>query len=143
MWLLFLQLLFLPETFADIGNAAERRLVLGRELIFVFGAGRGVIRPASGNAHLVDQRSGRRFVSQKMQAYTGCQKGLPKGRAQKRRFQGVMRTWINILGRRTTQEPGFPRRNRNSFFPRSGKNSNPQLSRFGNIFWQSVYVYGG
>ena len=41
MGLLLQRLQLLPETFADIGNAAERCLVHRREVVFAFGAWRG------------------------------------------------------------------------------------------------------
>jgi len=52
------RLLFLPETFTDIGNAAERRLVLGREVVFALGVVGIASRFADVNVHLVGPKIG-------------------------------------------------------------------------------------
>ncbi len=58
LFLLILQLLILPETFADIGNAAERRAVRECEVVYAFSAGGAVFRSASIYAHLIAPKIG-------------------------------------------------------------------------------------
>ena len=61
-------------------------------------------------------------------------KRLPKGRAWKRRVQGVTREWINILDRGITPEPGFLRRNWISFLHAERQEFQTQTIPFRQLF---------